>query len=486
MLKLTCSSMYFSRFLAGIIVFIAVSCNTVSKKEYHDPEKLWGELYRDVTEAGLFSNPKEFWDAAPKGKAERLLQFYQQAKTEPGFDLPKFVAEYFSVPDYSLAWTTSPDSFETYVVSTFRGLLTRPKDDGGSLIPTRMRYLSGGGMFPEYNYYRSFFAVKAFQALKEDSLAADMATNAFQFIQDYGYVPYGNRSYYLGFSGFPMLSLMAEAVAEKQPGLLPWYGNLMARDYQLWMAADDKEAAPQTGAYKSVVMLLDGKTLNRFYSEGKPNRYISFLKTTEWEGSSRFFSEGKQDPARFMPVDLNAVLYHFEQLLSASFNAKNRPEYAGSYKTLGAIRKDLYDQYFYNPEKGYYYDYDFISGKPSEAETLAGIFPVLTGLSNPEQADAVVRKIERDFLTENGVLDDLSKDYGSAEMNYLAILALRKAGRPDLAETLKQRWLGLNKRYFSTHRHILPVYNLKDPGSSPKTPARIDGALAVLTALLNE
>lgn len=477
--------MYFSRFLAGIIVFIAISCNTVSKKEYHDPEKLWGELYSDVAEARLFSNPKEFWDAAPKGKAERLLQFYQQTKTEPGFDLQKFVAEYFTVPDYSLAWPASQDSFETYVAHTFRALLTRPKDDGGSLIPTRMRYLSGGGMFPEYNYYRSFFAVKAFQALKEDSLAADMATNAFQFIQDYGYIPYGNRSYYLGFSGFPILSLMAEAVAEKQPGLLPWYGNLMARDYQARMAAGDREA-PQTGAYKSVVLLENGKTLNRFYSEGKPNRYISFLKTTEWEGSSRFFADGKQDPARFMPLDLNAALYHFEQMLSASFAAKDRAEYAASYKTLAGIRKDLYDLYFYDPEKGYYYDYDFISGRSSEAETLAGIFPVLTGLSSREQADAVIRKIERDFLTENGVLDDLSGDYGSAEMNYLTILALRKAGRPGLAETLKQRWLSLNRLYFSQHRHILPVYNLKDPDSSPKTPARIDGALAVLTALLNE
>lgn len=477
--------MYFSRFLAGIIAWVAVSCNTVTKKEYHDPEKLWGQLYSDVTTARLFSNPKEFWDAAPKGKAEKLLPFYLQAKTEPDFDLKKFVAEHFTVPDYSVAYAVSPDSFETYVARTFRDLLTRPKDDGGSLIPTRMRYLSGGGMFPEYNYYRSFFAVKAFQALKEDSLAADMATNAFQFIQDYGYVPYGNRSYYLGFTGFPLLSLMAEAVAEKQPGLLPWYGNLMARDYQTWMAAGDKDI-PEAGAYKSVIVLKDGKTLNRFYTEGKPNRYISFLKTTEWEGSSRFFAEGKQDLSRFLPLDLNAALYHFERLLSASFTAKDRKEYATSYQTLAGIRKDLYDAYFYQPEKGYYYDYDFISGKPSEAETLAGIFPVLTGLSSAEQTEAVVRKIEQDFLTGNGVLNDLARDYGSAEMNYLTILALRKAGRPDLADTLKQRWIRLNKQYFSEHRHILPVYNLKDPGKSSRAPARIDGALAVLTALLNE
>lgn len=477
--------MHFRHFLAGIIAFIAISCNTVTKKEYHDPEKLWGQLYSDVTAAGIFSNPKEFWDAAPKGKAEKLLPFYLQAKAEPGFDLKKFVAEHFTVPDYSVAYATSTDDFETYVAQTFRGLLTRPKDDGGSLIPTRMRYLSGGGMFPEFNYYRSFFAVKAFQVLKEDSLAADIATNAFQFIQDYGYVPYGNRSYYLGFSGFPLLSLMAEAVAEKQPALLPWYGNLMARDYQAWMVAGDK-ASPTAGAHQSVVVLKDGKTLNRFYSEGKPNRYISFLKTTEWEGSSRFVADGKQDPTRFLPLDLNAALYHFEQLLSASFAAKDRKEYAASYKNLAGIRKDLFDTYFYQPEKGYYYDYDFISGKPSEAETLAGIFPVLTGLSSPEQAEAVVRKIERDFLTGNGVLSDLSREYGSAEMNYLTILALRKAGRPDLADTLKQRWIGLNKKYFSEHRHILPVYNLKDPGKSPQIPARIDGALAVLTVLLNE
>ena len=477
--------MHFSRFLAGIVAFVVISCNSVTKKEYHDPEKLWGDLYRDVAEAGLFSDPKEFWDAAPKGKAEQVLQFYEQARTEPGFDLRQFISEYFTVPDYSVPYAVSHDSFETYVAQTFSSLLTRPKDDGGSLIPTRMRYLSGGGMFPEYNYYRSFFAVKAFQSLKEDSLAADMATNAFQFIQDYGYVPYGNRSYYLGFSGFPVLSLMAETVAEKQPALLPWYGNLMARDYQSWMAVAESGVPPE-GAWKSVVALENGKTLNRYYSEGKPNRYISFLKTTEWEGSSRFQVKGKQDPSQFLPLDLNAALYHFEQLLAASFAAKDRPEYARSYTNLGQMRKDLYDQYFYDSVKGYYYDYDFTAGKRSDAETLAGIFPVLTGLSSPEQAAAVARKIEQDFLTQNGAIDDLSRDYGSAEMNYLTILALRKAGKSGLAETLKQRWLGLNRDYYSKHGHILPVYNLRDPGSSSKNPARIDGALAVLTALLNE
>ncbi len=476
---------YFTLFLANIIAFVAISCGSVTKKEYRDPETLWGDLYKDIQAAHLFPSPKTFWDAVPRGKAENVLERYVQAKTEPGFDLSAFVSEHFTLPDYTTAYTPSDLDFETYITHTFHELLTRPKDDGGSLIPTRMRYLSGGGMFPEYNAYRSFFAVKAFQSLGEDSLAADMATNAFQFIQDYGYVPYGNRSYYLGFSGFPLLSLMAEAVAEQQPELLPWFGNLMARDYQARMAAGDHDL-PSSGPYKSVVVLENNKTLNRFYSEGKANAYISLLKSTEWEGSSRFTAEGTQTPDRFLPVDLNAALYHFEQVLAASFAAKKRPEYAESYTALGKIRKELYDRYLYDPARQFYYDYDFVAGKPSEAETLAAIFPVLTGLSDAGQTAGVVAKIEQHFLTKNGVADDLSTGYGSAEMNYLTILALRKAGKTELAETLRQRWIGLNKAYFTRHQHILPAYNLADPDSSSVTPARIDGAIAVLTALLHE
>ena len=471
--------------LAIIIAFVAISCNSVTKKEYLDPKDLWGDLYHDIDSAKLFPNPKVFWDAVPHGKPERIRQNYDKAKTEPGFDLPAFIRENFTLPDYSATYPVSQAAFETYVADTFSRLLVRPKDDGGSLVPTRMRYLSGGGMFAEYNYYRSFFAVKAFQSLGEDSLAADIATNAFQFIQDYGYVPYGNRSYYLGLTGFPMLSLMAEAVAEKQPALLPWFGNLMARDYQQWMAAGDKDLPP-SGPYRSVVMLDGGKTLNRFYSRENANPALSLLKTTEWEGSSRFLSADRQAPDHFLPVDLNAALYHFEQVLAASFAAKKRPEYADSYTALGQIRKDLVDRYLYNPGQGFYYDYDFTAGKPSEAETLAAVFPLLTGMSTPEQAAGVIRKIEEQFLADFGVCNERSADYGSAEMNYLTILALRKAGRPDLAETLKQRWLTLNRTYFSNNGHILPVYNVKDPAASKKTPERIDGALAILTALLNE
>jgi alpha,alpha-trehalase len=476
--------------LIGLLALFIFSCNNVTKKEYQDPQKLWGQLYKDVEQAKLFENPKEFWDAAPLGKPESILKHYDSEKVKEGFNLKTFIQENFTVPDYSVTYTKSEDNFETYVEKEFRSLITRPKDDQGSLIPTRMQYVSGGGMFKEYNYFTSFFAVNALQALGEDSLASSVATNSFQFIQDYGYVPYGNRSYYLGFSDLPVLSLTGEQVAKKQPDLLPWFGNLMARDYQVKMGMGETDKVAYAEAiknnkkdFKTVIFVEKERPLNRYFSESKPNSLISLLKSTQWSSSSRFNTKNLES---IVPVDLNALMFHFETTLSESFKAKGRNEYAESYKNLAAKRKELLDKYLYNAEKGFYYDYDFVNQKQTEAETLAGVFPVLTGLSDAKQAEAVIQKIQQSFLTDNGVLNDLSQETGSAEMNYLTILALRRAGKTELADTLKNRWITLNKEYFAKNKHILPVYNLKNPELSVKTPARIDGALAVLITLLNE
>lgn len=461
--------MKYCLFLAAFFLF---SCNNVTKKEYQNPEVLWGELYKDIEAAGLFENPKEFWDAAPKGKADKLLPFYLETKNEPDFNLKKFVEAYLVVPDYSKPYKKSDLPFEEYVNQTFASFLTRPKDDGGSLIPTRMRYVQGGGMFPEYNYFSSYFGVMAYLAQGQDSLATDLTTNAFQFIQDYGYVPYGNRSYYLGFSGFPMLSMMAKAISEANPKMLPWFGNLMARDYQNWMQG------------KTAISLDDGKVLNRFFSEGKANAYIDLQKLTEWHGSSRYLVNGKPEVQDFLPIDLNAVLYQFEQVLATSFEAKGRKEYTSSYTNLAKIRKELYDKYFYNTDKGFYFDYDYVRKKASDAETLAAVFPLVVGMSSETQAKAVLDKLENSFLTPYGLKDDSSLDFGSAEMNYLAYLACKNYKNENLAGKIKDRWIQLNKAYYAENGHILRKYNLESPLNTDKTPERLDAALAILQLFL--
>ncbi len=470
----------------GILVFLS-SCDTVSKKDYNDPAALWGDLYKEVQKERIFENPKEFWDASPVLDADKVLEFYRVAKEEKNFDLRAFLKGHFVMPDYSQAYKTSEEPFEKYVVNSFRELYTKPKDDKGSLIPTRMWNVSGGGMFQEYNYFRSFFAVKAYQALGEDSVATNLATNCFQFIQDFGYVPYGNRSYYLGYSGVPILGFMAEAVSEKQPDFLPWFGNLMGRDYQGWLSLRDdtekKEQAERKGDYyKTVWFVGKDQGLAKYYASLKSTPYFSLEKATEWGGSPRF-SQGLEN---YVPIDLNALIYGMETMLSRSFDAKGRPEYAASYKNLSDIRKSLVNEYLYNREDGFYYDYDFKLKSQSSTATLAGVFPLVAGMSSKEQAVAVARKLEKEFLTPNGLVNVLGGNSGSAEMNYMAILALRKTGHDALADVVKQRWIAMNKAYFVQHKHILPSYDLDKPLETAKTPQRIDGALAVLIALLNE
>lgn len=480
-------------FLILLTGLLFLACKPVIDRDYEDPESTWGELFTLIQEENLFENEKEFWDATPNSNAEQLMSLFKKKKKKEDFDVKLFVEENFTIPDYSVPHLKSDLPFEEYLRQTFNALLTQPKNDGGSLIGTRMYYTSGGGMYNEYDYFTSYFALKGFQALGEDSLAHKMGTNAFQFIQDYNYIPYGNRTYYLGFSGLPMISLLAESIAEIKADMLPWFANLMGRLYQndMGYGREDKKDlahAIESGekAFKSVVFLENDLLLNRYYNTSKGNKFINRAKATQWEHTSRFISGNQQQPDQFIPVDLNALMFHFERILARSYESKNMEEYAQSYINLSETRKKLVNEYLYNEEKGFYYDYNFETGQQSNAETLAAVFPLLTGMADEQQAKAVIDKIHKDFITPYGVLDDLTLEYGSAEMNYLTILACRKAGENELANQLKQSWINLNKDYFEQHGFILERYNLKEPQNSSLEPQRIDGALGVLLALINE
>lgn len=495
-------------------VFLLISCGeTVTKKEYQSPEKKWGELFEEVQNQKIFDDSKVFADAIPKFKSDSILIKFEEQKLTVGFDLKKFVSENFKLPDYALSEEKSSLAFEKYLETTLLALKREPKDDNGSLIPTRKSYFAGGSKFEESNYFRSYLTLRALQALKQDTLALNQAINNAQFIQDFGHVPAGNRTYYMSRSNPPLFALMIKKLAEKDPKQLDIFSTQLMREYQYWMSSESNEEvskqkeAKEKGqkAYQKVAFLPNNNLLNRYLdiengslveqsqSENTSSDFYKNLRATqesEWTDGKRWLSNsGLAKTTDILPVDLNALLYFIETTLGEVYKAKGKADYAKSFGLLAQKRKAIFNQYFWNERKGFYYDYDFVNQKQRESSTLAGVFPLLVGLADQKQADKVAEKLEREFLKNGGLLNELNgSELGVAEFQFYAIEALKKHGNAELAQKIKDKWLKTNQEYFTKFGKIEPSYNVYQSMSSQKNShqQRIDGSLSVLLILLKE
>ncbi len=103
-----------------------------------------------------------------------------------------------------------------------------------------------------------------------------MVENFAFLIEEVGFIPNGNRTYYLTRSQPPFFSLMVDVLAELEGERIyaEFYPQLEA-EYAFWMngAEEVSEARP---AVRHVVKMPDGSLLNRYYDAGDRPRAESY------------------------------------------------------------------------------------------------------------------------------------------------------------------------------------------------------------------
>jgi alpha,alpha-trehalase len=99
--------------------------------------------------------------------------------------------------------------------------------------------------------------------------------------------------------------------------------------------------------------------------------------------------------------------------------------------------------------------------------TLAALFPLYARIATKKQADAVARRIERDFLKAGGLVTSLVENgqqwdapNGWAPLQWIAIEGLRNYGHHSLANEIKQRWVKVNMKVFLREHKLIEKYNV--------------------------
>ncbi len=458
------------------------------------PAELYGELFKDVQLKRIFPDNKTFVDCTPKRKPADIVDDYNSLRKDDlsNDDIKKFVENNFALPAASASYHTDIKENIVEHIEELWNVLQRSADkpvEGSSLIALPHAYIVPGGRFGEIYYWDSYFTMLGLAVSHKWDVIENMIENFAFLINQYGYVPNGNRTYFLSRSQPPYFSLMVELLSTHK-GTFTWlkYVDALQKEYDFWM---DK-----TQPTKHVIQLPDGCILNRYYDQldkPRPEAYYEENKLAStyngdekllfqnlraacesgWDFSGRWFKDGKTftaiDILNILPVDLNCLLYNLESSLALAYRHANNKTEEEHYTKLALLREDAINKHFYNEEEGWFYDYNINTKKLSEQKTIAGITPFFFDIPKSETIIKAADVIRKHFLKPGGVVTTLintgqqwDAPNGWASLQWITIKALDDYGEVLLAKEVAQRWAQLNIKVYKSTGKLMEKYNVVD------------------------
>lgn len=455
-------------------------------------------LFEDVQMNAIFPDGKTFVDCVPKLPLEEINHQYNEQKDTASFDLQAFVTEYFEMPHvFSGKFKTDTNKTAAQHINSLWDVLTREPDEAaGSLIPLPNAYVVPGGRFGEVYYWDSYFTMLGLKISGKIDMVQNMVANFSHLIDTIGFIPNGNRTYYLGRSQPPFYSSMLQLLASaKGNDVLIHYLPTLEKEYQYWMRSSDDLDENNT-AIHHVVLLKDGEIMNRYCDVFNTARPESFREDVElahqseqlpaalyahlragaesgWDYSSRWFKDGQSfstiHTMDIVPVDLNCLLYHLEQTIADAYNITGNVEKSTIYAALADKRKAAIHKYCWNETAAFYTDYDHTESKRTEELTLAAAFPLYFNIATQEQADKTAMLLQDQFLKPGGLVTTLKQTgqqwdapNGWAPLQWMAVVGLENYGHHSLAANIAERWLQLNTDVYKRTGKFMEKYNVVD------------------------
>lgn len=455
------------------------------------PAQLFGPLLDAVQSRGLFGDGKAFVDAVPLRSAKDIMADFASV---PAGDaaLREFVERNFEVPTsrpLAIPQATAV-SLREHIRSIWSKLERPPIEPVGddSALGIAHPHVIPGGRFREMYYWDSFFTMLGLLRDGRRDLANGIVDAMTDLIERFGYVPNGTRTYYLGRSQPPlyyrMVALLGDADAEVKQRRVA----AMKREHAWWMAGG--EALEPGQCSRHVARLAGGAILNRYWDPNGTPRDESWredVSTAEqsgraseevyrdlragaesgWDFSSRWLG-GSGLPSikttAIVPIDLNAFLFGLEAAIAEHGDASD----ASIFGQLAARRQDAISQHCWNDAQGYFADFDLDTGTRRASTSAATLAPLFAGLATQDQADAVARFVEANYLAPGGLRTTLvhsseqwDSPNGWAPLQWIAVDGLARYGHHDLARRIALGWISTVERTFEQTRLIFEKYDVE-------------------------
>jgi len=490
--------------LAGFLLLVVTSLLSFGQPLVTTPpDKIYGKLFVDVQMNRVFPDGKTFVDCIPKRKPAEILADYDTQKETAGFDLKKFVADNFEIPagPTDTYKTNATEDVVTHIKNLWSVLKRTPDKvvEGSSLLPLPCPYIVPGGRFREVYYWDSYFTMLGLKESGEIEMIDNMVKDFAYLIENYGHIPNGTRTYYLGRSQPPFFSVMVELLAEaKGDSVFQTFLPAMEKEYAFWMDGADKLKPGKT--FRRVVRLKGGDILNRYWDDATVPRQESWredILTAQRSGrdkgemykhlraaaesgidfSSRWFADSKNlvtiRTTDFVPPDLNALLYHLEWAISKAKLMNKDDSAAANYRRKAIRRGELIDKYCWNKAVNFYTDYNFKTAKQSTHITPGGMYPFCFINERSDYMSFLGQKaaavIRARLLQPGGVAttafntgEQWDSPNGWAPLEWMTIWGLDRCGQKDLAADIAARWVKLVEKVYKETGRLMEKYNVVD------------------------
>ncbi len=485
--------------LCSLISLALVQCRTSPDLTDSAETFYETELFKDVQLAHLFEDSKTFVDLERDADFRTLANRYLSERERPGFDLSEFVDAHFRDPGLNRPAFETDRNRDMYShISAMWDVLGRgpdTPDPNSSRIPLPYPYIVPGGRFKEIYYWDSYFTMIGLVSDNRMGIARNMLANFAHLIDSVGFIPNGTRDYYLTRSQPPFFAQMVSLLSQKEPELAQEYLGQVEKEYEYWMqGAGSLES--DTAALR-VVRTGAGRFMNRYWDSARtprPESYGEDVKLAEnlpqgqrsdlyahlraaaasgWDFSSRWYArEGEfasTETAHLLPVDLNALIYSMEVQLAEGFRKQGDEVAAARYTERAMRRKELINKMMWDPQEGFYKDFNYVSNSRCGEVTLGGVYPLYFGIASDAQAKKVRDRLMEDFLKPGGLVTTLrvtgqqwDAPNGWAPLQWMAVRGLMNYGYTEEAREIMQRWLALNDRVYRGEGKMMEKYNVVD------------------------
>lgn len=472
------------------------------------PDQRLGALFRAVQINNIHGDGKTFVDLVPNADLRKIVRAYEKEAGEPGFNLQVFIAQHFkeykSSTEEASSLTDITEPLE-YINSLWPKLTRRADKVAGSLIPLPHPYIVPGGRFQEQFYWDSYFVMLGLEAQGRYELSDGIMGNFIHMFHKFGFIPTGNRTYFVTRSQPPYFLQMTRLLAHRKGHYRYLLAHLpyLVMEHNFW-TKDTREFLNMSinisrKRYKRIVRMPNGATLSRYYDANDTPRPESYKEDVEtglesgreiphvnrhlragaesgWDFSSRWFKDKTSintiHTTDIVPIDLNCLLYELEMALAEAYKKLLQAPLAHFYRKRAERRRATISEYLWDEKEGFFFDYDSKLESRIDVWSLAGIYPLYCGVATPEQAARVAENIKKHFLKAGGVVtttvdngEQWDAPNGWAPLQWVTIMGLRRYGYDKLADTIKYRWCGANLALFQTEHKFVEKYNVVDPAA---------------------
>jgi alpha,alpha-trehalase len=384
-----------------------------------------------------------------------------------------------------LSLSSSIKKVRTFILHSWENTARSAPQDEGSLIGLPHPYTvpSAKGSFQELYYWDTYFTSVGLLANGRTDLAIGNTMDIMSLVERFGFMPNGNRTFYLNRSQPPYLGPLIALVscATGDPTFATKAAPTLQREYGFW--ANRRQSPTGLCRYGNHA---DQQGLKDFYpivaprvglTKRSPEECLTELAhtmaeaETGWDFTPRFHDVCEN----FCAIDLNSNLFLYEVLLAAWSGEAER----SGWLARAEHRRKLMFDLCWDEERGGFFDYDFVNKRLGTVVTAASLHPLWCGLADERQAALTVERIVPLIEFAHGIsacsIPDKPRracqwDYPNAwpPLQYIAYRALQRYGFLDEARRIAGKYVATVCRGFDETGDLWEKYNAAD-GSTRTT-----------------